>query len=354
MMKQTMTISVRNEAENGICDGHTLLELARGWLQQGNTVVAIELLRPAMESKEADADPELRARILKETGRARMMQSEWDESDALYLEAQRLFLDHGTMKGAAECARNRANMMFQKGDYRISEELCEQALEWASTIQDYELRASIFNTMGTIKSATGEMNEAIKTFKLCLSDFESSGNQIRQGYVLLNIGLAQIELGEGTSALDSLNRALAIALHERDLSLVEICYLNIAKCYLGQKESSLALSVLTTAEKILPGLDSPNLECELGLLQGRTARMMGDLDQAEAILQSTHSKTIAFQLSALTPEVMYELGKASLACGKYELARSRVEAAASQFKKVGLDKLFQEAVDLLTKLSEKG
>lgn len=353
-MKNTMTKVTRNEAAIGIRNGYALLELASGWLKQGNPVVAIELLRPALESVEAGSDQELRANIMKEIGRVKMMQSDWQESDMLYLEAQRLFLDIENFKGAAECARNRANMMFQKGDYKLSEELCEQALEWASMIQDYELRASIFNTSGAIKSTMGDMKEAIKTFKLCLSDFESAGNQIRQGYVLLNIGLAHTELEEYAQALDSLNKALAISLREKDLNLVEICYINIAKCYLGQNETTLTLAVMDTAQKILPGLNSRSLECELNLLQGRVARMMGDLDRAESILQSVHTKTIQHQLTALTPEIMFELGLAAMARGQYELARTRVDSAANQFKSLGIDKLFRKSVDLLSKLREKG
>ncbi|MCP6756268.1 tetratricopeptide repeat protein, partial [Klebsiella pneumoniae] len=87
--------------------------------------------------------------------------------------------------------RNRANLRFQKGNFREAELLCEQALEWASMTGESELRATILNTLGAIQSATGNHADAIKTLGLCLADFRTARNRSREGYVLLNIGLAE-------------------------------------------------------------------------------------------------------------------------------------------------------------------
>ena len=236
-----MNLTVTNHREDMVCssinDGFALLELARGWLAQGNQVVAMELLKSAIASSEADRDKQLRARILKETGRTYMMSSDWENANNNYLEAQRIFTDSQDYKGASECARNRANMFFQQGHYDKAEQLCESALDFSADLNDRSLRASILNTLGAIKSATGNHAEAVKILKLCLSDFESIGNKIRQGYVLLNIGLTYHELNEHINAVENLNKALAISLEQKDLNLVEICYQNIAKCYLAQGEN---------------------------------------------------------------------------------------------------------------------
>lgn len=352
-MKEPVTTLAQDEFSPGIRDGHALLHLARGWLKQGNPIVAIELLRPAIQSNEAERDQELRANILKETGRASMMQSDWQTSESYFLEAQRVYLGMEHYQGAAECARNRANMHFQKGNYQVAEELCEQALDWASAIRDYELRATILNTLGAIKSATGNHVEAVNTFRLCLSDFCSSGNRIRQGYVLLNIGLAQTELGSYREALESLNQSLAISHEEKDLSLVEICYQNISKCYLAQGETILAKSVLDTARQILPGLNSTGLECELNLIDGTIMRVMGDFQRAEQILEDTYAAAVDNGLTALTADVSFEQGLLARDRGDFELAISKLDAAANRYKLIGVDKGFKEAVRLLEQLKRK-
>lgn len=352
-MKEMTIQRMPNEPGLDIRDGYTLLDLARGWLKQGNPVVAIELLKPRIMSVEADQDQNLRAQILKETGRAKMMQSDWESSEDHFLEAQRLFLDIDDLIGAAECARNRANMNFQQGNYTVSADLCEKALEWATTIKNYELRATILNTMGAVNSATGNIHEAIKTFRLCLSDFESTGNSLRQGYVLLNIGLAQIELEENIPAMDSLNKALAIALNERDLHLVEICYQNISKCYLAQKDVVLAKSVLDTARRILPGLNSKGLECELGLIEIRIFRISGDLNKAEQLLQKYYSIASENRLTALVPDFLLEMGLVAMDQGNYALSKAKFDAAANQYKAIGVEKGFQEAVEMLKQSSRK-
>ncbi len=338
---------------SGIHDGTTLLELARGWLKQGNPVVAFELLQTAVGLREADTDHLLRAQILKETGRALMMQSDWGKADVYYLEAQRLFMENHSFKGAAESARNRANMLFQRGQYAESEELCDRALEWASEINDYELRATILNTLGAIKSATGQLPEAIKVLRLCLSDFESSGNKARQGYVLLNIGLTQTELNDFSEAIATLNSALAIALEIRDLNLVEICYQNISRCYLAQNETILARSVCETARKILPGLNSRALETELGAIECKILRLTGDLHTAEEHLKKIYEHACANNLQALQADLLLEQGLLYRDMGNNALSISKLNAAVNQFKASGIEKGLREAVHLLEQMQRR-
>lgn len=347
---KTMTSYTRNDLGPGIQDGVTLHNLARGWLKQGNPVVALELLRHALASTEAERDRDLRARIHKETGRALMMQSDWERADFHYVEAQRAFASQDQHQGAAECARNRANMYFQNGRYADAQDLCEQALEWASAANDYQLRATILNTQAAIAATTGELEEAVRIFKLCLSDFQSAGNTIRQGYVLLNIGLTQTDLGQFGDAVESLNRSLAIALDEKDLQLVEICYQNIAKCYLAQKEYFLAGSVTETARKILPGLNSKALEAELNLLDAKIARLTGDLDRAKRLLDRTHAICIEYKLRALTADVLFEQGHTAKDAGKTEPAVSKFNAAANAYRHIGADKGLKEAISAVQQL----
>ncbi|MFH1891778.1 MAG: tetratricopeptide repeat protein [Candidatus Zixiibacteriota bacterium] len=331
-------------------DRRTLLLLARGWLKQGNPVVALELLKSAIDSAEAELDQDLRAQILKETGRAMMMQSDWEVSESYYLEAQWLFLNIHNYMGAAECARNRANMHFQQGNYGDAEQLCEKALEFTSTLNDHELRATILNTLAAIKSATGDLREAIKAFKLCLADFRASNNVMRQGYVLLNIGLTQNDLGEHDASIESLNESLAIALSEQDLNLVEICYQNIAKCYMEQKEIGMAKSVIDTARRILPGLNSAALETELNLVDCKIMRMMGDTESAVKLLRKTYKMTVSNKLAALRADVLFEQGVVSRKLGKIDVAVAKFDAAAHQYKEVGIDKGFKEAIQVLEQL----
>jgi len=349
-MNELMKRPKQTELGLGIHDGFALLDLARGWLKQGNPVVALELLQQAINSTEAQRDRMLLAGILKELGRGKMMQSEWESSEAYYLEAQRIFLDNEQYKGAAECARNRANMYFQNGNYSDAEGLCRQALEWSSAINDYELRATILNTMAAISSANGDLAESIQVFRLCLADFRSAGNAIRQGYVHLNIGLTQTDLGQMNEAVESLNQSLAIALEEKDLNLVEVCYQNIAKCYLAQRETNLAQAVIRTARKILPGLNSKALENELDLLDSRILRALGDFERAESLLARTYTSAVENRMAALIADTLHEQGLLAGDQGRLELASAKMEAAANQYRLIGMDKKFTEAVKAIEHL----
>lgn len=349
-MKMLTTQRPGTSRQAEIKDGLTLLDLARGWLKQGNTAVAAELLKSALASPEADSQPLLRAGILKETARALMMESDWSSAEPMYLEAQRLFLEHGDFRGAAECARNRANTCFQQGQYQQSRELCELALDWASQTNNHELRATILNTLAAVQSASGDFAEALKAFKLCLADFQASGNLIRQGYVQLNLGLTHMELEQYGDATYHLNESLAIALSEKDLHLVEICYQNIARCYLEQREARLADSVLKTARKILPGLNSQALETELSLLEARMLRVMGDLTAAEERLEQTYRMALEHNLAALQADVLCEQGLLFRELGNTALAACKLHVASREYRRLGMDKGFRRAVEALEHL----
>lgn len=336
-----------------ISDGYSLLDLARGWLGQGNTIVSLELLRSGLESREVGNDNLLRASTLKEIGRAHMMDSNWADADLHLNEAQYLFRLENDLKGTAECARNRANMWFQRGDFAKSEALCEEALDPATQLGDPALRATILNTLGAIYSATGDYAEAIKTLKLCLADFEASGNKARQGYVLLNIGLTQVETGEYLHALESLNKALALAMQVKDLTLVEITYQNIAKCYLEQRQPKLAQSAAEFARKILPGLSSKALEAELVLIEGRVLRACGRFDVCRTTLGEAHRLASASGMDALEAEAQLEQGRLEVDCGNLALATTTLEVAMKSFTRLKQEKGIQEVVRLLDIIKNK-
>jgi tetratricopeptide (TPR) repeat protein len=349
-MKEQNTIEVRQAPPAEIRDGHALLHLARGWLKQGNPVVAIELLNSALGSREAEEDPELQAQILKETGRAWMMQSHWDTALSYYVSAQRVFLDHKHYRGAAECARNRANVCFQRGEYSQCEELCEAALKWCEMLKDHELRATILNTLAAVKSATGDLTGSISTFRLCLADFQVANNKTRQGYVLLNIGLSQTELGKYSEAVQSLNESLAIALDERDLHLVEICYQNIAKCHLAQESTIMARAVIDSARRMLPALNSTSLEAELNFLDGKVRRAMGDLEGARHFLMKTYQSAANLELAPLQADVLLELGLLYQDIGWHDRAVSSLEAAERQYRQLNIEKGICGAAEALRNL----
>ncbi|MBU0984649.1 MAG: tetratricopeptide repeat protein [candidate division Zixibacteria bacterium] len=353
MMNTVITKRLATDIGSGIMDGPQLLGLARGWLQQGNPVVAQELLLSALGSPQASESATFRAQVLKESGRALMMQSRWDAAESEYLEGQRLFLENREYRGASECARNRANMCFQQGRYSEAQQHCEQALDWATEIGDHELRATILNTLAAINSATGELREALKTFGLCLADFRAAGNVIRQGYVHLNIGLTSLELHDHSSALSNLNEALAIALSEKDLHLVEICYQNISRCYLAQNECQLARSVVDTARRILPGLNSKALETELNLIEGKVLRTTGDFSTADTMLEKTYRMAVDHNLTALQTDVLFEQGLLQKDLGNHEAAVSKLNAAAHQYRQIGMDKSFQEVIQTIEHLERR-
>lgn len=327
-------------------DARHLLDLARDWMKQGNTAVAFQLLNKALRLKESEEDKLIRGEISKEIGRAYMQIGQWDRAEESYNQATTLFLEQSHYRGAAESVRNLANMKFQMGQFSVSYSLCERAVRWATKSGDFQLRASIFNTQGAIKSVEGKQKESIKIFKLCLSDFRRSGNKLRQAYIQHNIGLTHLEIGEYQEAKIAFEEALALALENKDTNLVELCYLNIAKLYLKQGEVVAARSLIKSAHELLETLQSPNLAADLAIIEADAYRLSGDPNRADSILEAALDLARKNNLLQHEAEILYEAGKVAIERGRGDVARYRLEAAINLFKKTGSVKL-GEAVDKL-------
>jgi tetratricopeptide (TPR) repeat protein len=320
---------------NIINDGQHLLELAREWLKQGNTAVAFRLLNQAMRLKETEENKVLRGELSKEVGRVHMQNGQWDRAEDAYIQAKSLFLDSGNFRGAAESVRNLANLKFQLGHFSDSYSLCETAVEWATKSGDFQLRATILNTQGAIKSIEGKAKESIQVFRLCLSDFRRSGNKLRQAYVLHNIGLAQTELGQYTDAKASLEEALSLAYENNDLTLVELCFQNMAKLYLLKGELVTARSLVKSAREIAEMLKSPALDVDLDIVEATLSRRSGDFVATQRLLEKALRAAQEHNLAQHEAEILYESGLTAIEQGQGHIARTQLEAAVSLFQKTG-------------------
>jgi len=316
-------------------DARHLLDLARDWMTQGNTTVAFQLLNEALKHKETESDKVIRGEISKEIGRIHMQTGEWSRAEDAYNQATSLFLEENYYKGAAESVRNLANMKFQLGQFSDSNSLCEKAVNWATDSGDFQLRATILNTQGAIKSIEGKQRESIKIFRLCLSDFRRSGNRLREAYVLHNIGLAHLEISQYSDAARALEEALTLALESKDATLVELCYQNIAKLNLRRGDVVAARSLIKSARDLLKTLDSPNLRVDLAIIEAEAMRLTGDLVRASEILKEALFQVREHNLLQHEAEVLYEAGLVAIEQGQAEVARSRLEAAIMLFKKTG-------------------
>ncbi|MFH2036125.1 MAG: hypothetical protein ABIJ45_06955 [Candidatus Zixiibacteriota bacterium] len=328
-------IGKHNKSESCLSNAEQLLELARDWMKQGNTNVAYQLLQDANRSKEIEKNKVIKGEISKEIGRVFMSTGNWEQAENAYRRATEIFLEQEYYKGAAESTRNLANLKFQKGQFNDSNSLCEQAIAWATNSGDFQLRATIFNTQGAIHSIEGRQRESIKTLNLCLSDFRRAGNSLRQAYVEHNIGLAYLELDDPTEAKKSLEGALAKALENTDINLVEMCYQNIAKVYIKLKDFVSARSLIRTARELLDNLKSPNLEADLNVIEAECLRFSGDFDRADDLLNKALTIARKADLLQNEAEILFEAGQVAFERGDFNLGRSRVEAAIELFKKTG-------------------
>jgi len=333
-------------------DAKHLIGLARDWMKQGNTTVAFQLLNDALKLREAEENKLVKGEISKEIGRVYMQLGQWDRAEEACNQAASIFLENGHYHGAAESVRNLANIKFQIGQFSDSNILCEKAIDWATKSGDFQLRATILNTQGAIKSIEGKQRESIKIFKRCLSDFRQSGNKLRQAYIQHNIGLAQLEIGDYMESKKSLEESLSLALENKDTNLVELCYQNMAKLYLKLGDIIAARSLVKAAKELLETIKSPNMAVDLAIIEADACRLSGDLENADLILGEALESARKNNLLQHEAEILYESSQVSIERGLLDIARSRLEAAITLFKKTG-GAYLEKAIDKLKNLESR-
>ncbi len=344
-----MNTAVQNKEGSVTHSARQLLDLAREWIKQGNTSVAGQLLGDALKKCHREDDRSLKGEIVKDLGRVHLQNGDWDRAEEAFRQAETIFLELGQYSGAAQSIRNLANLKFQLGRFEESDTLCEKAVDWATRAGDFQLRATILNTQGAIKSIEGKQKDSLKIFKLCLSDFRKAGNKLRQAYVLHNIGLAHYELGEYEKSKASFEEALMLAMEARDTSLVEICYQNFAKLYLKLGDIVAARSLIVLAQELLGTLKSPALATDLAIIEASAYRLSGDPGRAGDILDQALEKARTNNLLQHEAEILYESGQVAADSGRPEIARSRLEAAIKLFQQTGGSRL-KDAVERLKNL----
>jgi len=226
-------------------------------------------------------------------------------------------------------------MKFQLGQFDDSNSLCRRAIDWATKSGDFNLRATILNTQGAIKSIRGEQKESIKIFNLCLSDFRRSDNKSHQAHILHNIGLAQMEIGAYIESRKAFEEALVLALELKNTNLVQICYHNMARLYLKLSDIIAARSLVKAARELLRTTQSPYLEADLAMVDADVRRLSGDLDKADEILSKALTLARDNNLIQQEAEILYESGIVAIERGEISIARSRLDAAITLLKKTG-------------------
>jgi tetratricopeptide (TPR) repeat protein len=287
--------------------------------------------------------------INKEFGRVYMQTGQWERAEEACSRALSAFLKEGHYRGAAESVRNLANLRFQLGQFDESSLLCDKAVKWATQAGDFQLRATILNTQGAIKSIKGEHTESIKIFGLCLSDFRRSGNKSRQAHILHNIGLANLEIDRYDEAKKALEESLSLALETKDTNLVELCYQNLARLYLKQSDIVAARSLIKTARDLMSMVKSPYIAADLAIIEAMAKRLSGDLKKADKILVDALDKARNNNLLQQEAEILLEAGQIAAERGRINIARSRLEASITLLKKTGGAQL-KEAVEKLKNL----
>ena len=126
---------------------------------------------------------------------------------------------------------NRADIKMQLKDLQSSMSDCSVALRYAEKANSDDVRARIFQTIGSVYYHQDKYDHCKHYYKKALELYQKSGNNRMSGMVMNNMGNVSKHTGDPAAAIDYLHQALQISEKLGDLNSLALQYGNLSDVY---------------------------------------------------------------------------------------------------------------------------
>ena len=292
---------------------------------------AIDLLRgqPSL----ANEGKRVLARALQNLGWSLASAGDLDAADALYREGVSLCdsIDAPLERAALEdmwgtVARKRGDL-----DQAISSK--RHALELRFESGSRALRATSHINLSAVLLQAGDYAAAREAVELGLRIHEQMGNAEGIGLALINLGLAELELGMTDSAIAHLERSVGIARHSGAWYAVDSCA-QLADAVMRGGDIERAALLLQDGVELM-GDARPDQRGVFLAMQAQIAGHHGDDERARALYEDAVAALDVGTPSLELGIALYRFGETLRISGLGDRARPRLTRAREQFDAVG-------------------
>lgn len=205
-----------------------------------------ELIEQLSLSKEDTLKVDLLIKLFKITSQADVKLSKKYANEALEL-SKKLNYDKGIANSNYSLA-----LIFVDYDFKLSEELILESLQYAKIIKDSLLIAKIENTIGHLKNNQGQYPEALQRFSKSLDYFLNIRSDSLAAAVYNNIAISHTNSGNDSLAMENYFKAAEINERTGNMPWLANNYFNVGYDYLemgdtvkGMKYLNKSLSIAT-------------------------------------------------------------------------------------------------------------
>ncbi|MGE3758065.1 MAG: tetratricopeptide repeat protein [Pseudobdellovibrionaceae bacterium] len=207
-----------------------------------------------------------------------------------------------------------------RGDFAIATERLREAREQALVEKEFDLFLKAQNLLLRMHAERDEFDE-INVIKERLQDLVISESYELSSKTYYSLGLCAHYKGQYETALEYLQKAMAIALEQDDK--VDMCYAisGLMICYIALEKYSEALREIYNLQVFFQVIDLPELKLGAQINNGRILRNMGRYEEALEIFWSCYDDVKKTKNMATMINLLFYMGTTYLDMGDKEMAR---------------------------------
>jgi tetratricopeptide (TPR) repeat protein/class 3 adenylate cyclase len=271
----------------------------------------------------------------------------FDRSEALFHEASDLWRSLNNLPMLIDSLASTATVHVYTGEYQEALAYSHEALQLGRSI-DYVWGQSHSQFMvGYVYWDGGQIDQAIATMSESIRLSEIAGFLPPQVITRANLAAVYGSLGAFRQALDTVDQAL-LADHSESFraeTLTLQAYLNLLQGNLSQAEQQLADCRANRKAAVFPLISTFCV-----LTEGELYLQQGDYEQACHLAESVLAELRQSGLWAHIPAALFLLGRALLALGQAEAARSRLLEAKDAADIIGSRRLLWPVLATLSQI----
>lgn len=332
LLLKTPTVEEQQRAGDLLCAKGRLLRF------MGRTREALESFQSGLAIPALRRNPLFRARLRTEVGLTAVQTAHYSQAQKEFQGALLLLRREGAQPPdelLAAISNGLGLCAWGEGSFRKARRHYLETARLSSQAGCEPLEAEALNNLALLDWKDGRLEEALTGFQGCLRRWKKLGNRFGRALTLMNIGIAEENLGRYGLARRHYEEARALAEEVNFVQVQAATYGNLGNLALNQEEWAQALEDSRRGLELARGIGDRRSQAialeNMALAQGalrQFAEAHGAMQEARRIASAISDQERLLSLDLTEIETQ-------LAGGEAEGAGPRLEAAALQVEKKG-------------------
>jgi len=246
-----------------------------------------------------------------------------------------LFRDVGERKSESRVAWLLGDAAYGLGEYADANQWYQLALEMAEQLNDAIQAASCRASIGLTLQAKGQMLPAFEHYRAALAAFRSQHHPRGEAIALLNIGMAELDLGEPRRALETVDAAVSILQTTGPAQAMADALSVRAQAREAIADADGAARDRAAALETARAADAVSVEAAILLASARAARRRGEIHAAELAVGQARDLASKLQDPGRIAETILLAGQLAAERSDFVQARTLCAEALAEFRRIG-------------------